>query len=322
MIDMKTPQLLIGLFVLLAITFSMPCMGIAEVPVEVVSSVSQTIAAQNNTVHLDVSFLWEGAPDAIVLDFPRNPDCYLLEIEEIKQENFFALYPDQKLNRIRMSYTLRATEPGEGRISYIAFEYTESATGAKRMKKTEPIDITIMSGSRYLLRQTANAVSVVLVIAFIGAAVYFTVRIVRKKKRQSDETHSANTSMLDEWEKEALGKLQVVRKYKIAGDSYKFFHAMRTVLNDYFEERSHVSAVLDVGTAEQSIVLQNIKVEYKEIIAACNRIKFSGEQLTSEDLDRWYNRAVKLVSLYKEHTHREQTEKKMKDITLRDNGGA
>lgn len=291
-------------------------------PIEVTSTVSQTIVAQNNTVRLDVSLLWEGAPDAIVLDFPRNPDCYLLEIEEVEQKNVFALYPDQKLNRIQVSYTLKATEPGEGRISYIAFEYTESATGAKRMKKTAPIDITIMSGSRYLLRQTANAVSVALVFALIGTAVYFTIRVARKKKKQLENASSAHTTVLDESEKEALGKLQLARKYKIAGDSYKFFDAIRTVLNDYFEERNLVSAVLDVGTAEQSIVLQNVQVEYKEIIAACNRIKFSGEQLTSEDLDRWYNRAVKLVSLYKEHTQRQETEKKMKDITLHDNGGA
>lgn len=275
----------------------------ASVPFSLDSSLTDTTTAQDHTVTYTITLRWIGAPDAIDLLPLKAPDAYLLEPVDSTQLNTHQVYNSNTLNTIHAQYTFRANEPGEGRISYAVVEFTETDTGIKHVERTQPYDVTIMSRSRYALRQTAHiagwSIGGLAVLLIAWGAVVITRRRKRKKAELNIKRHGENVDL----EHSMLDELRDVRRHKLAGETDKFFDGISKVLHTYFEKRYGFSATRATAIDEESLIRKHdlppaLMVEFKSITAAASRIKFSGEQLSPDELERWYKRAEKLIKAF------------------------
>ncbi|MCD6459262.1 hypothetical protein J7L67_01175 [bacterium] len=288
---------------------------------ELTSSVSSTTVVQGGELVLNIDFTWIGAPTAYQIEPVKAPDSYLLEIIGSKQENSYQMYNDSKKNTMHFKYVFRASEPGKGRISYCAFEVTERESGIKKIKKTSPYDITVLSKSRYLLRQSTRFATWLIILLIAGSAVFTVGYLTYKSKQKKQEIINKEKSLSGDIEERTLLKLNSVRKYKISGETDKFFDALIKSLQSYFEAKAPGISLKGSRITEEKLNLkssipQKQFIEYKEIIAAANRIKFSGEKLTSEELDRWHKRAVKLITFFKDQSRRKLTENQFENINI------
>lgn len=289
-----------------------PCFS--EIPFSVDSSLNKTVVPRDGQITLQITLNWLGAPDAIELSPMKHPDCYLLEIVDIQQKNSFELFQKDGKSSVTITYRIKATEPGEGRISYCTIEFTEKQNGIKRLERTKAYDVRVMSPSRYLLRQTANGLVYAAGVVVAGFIIWVVYRIVRRKKKQAAQKKQEMIIEQDDFEHQALQKLTEVRRYKLSGETEKFFDGISSVLHDYMTQRYGVSFTKTTSVSEMNIEQKQelptkLLVDCKTIIATCSRIKFSGEKPSPEELDRWYSQAEKVIKAFREQRRQHQMEK-------------
>ena len=309
--------ILLTVFLIVAICRDTQC----RIQSELTSSISSTSVAKGGTVVLDIEFTWIGDPNAYKIEPVEPPDPYLLDVIDAKQKNVFEMYNDSQKNTMKFQYILKATEPGKGRISYCAFEVTDRESEIKKIKKTQPYDITVMSTSRYLLRLSARIAVWVLALLVIGASMGTAGYLVYKSKQKKQAIISKEKSLSGDLEERILGELKSTRKFRISGETDKFFDHINQTLQLYFEQKAPGITQKNTRISEQQMtekfgIPQKQFIEYKEITAAASRIKFSGEKLASEELDRWHKRAVKLVTFFKDQSKRKLTENQFKNINI------
>ena len=312
-----------NIFILLTIVlfFGICADAQCRIQTELTSCISSTTVAKGGTVVMNVDFQWVGDPMAFKIEPVKAPDSYLLDVIDAKQENLFEMYNDSQKNTMRFQYVLKATEPGKGRVSYCAFEVTDRESEIKKIKKTEPYDITVMSTSRYLLRQSARFVTWFFILLVVGGAVFTVVYLIYRSKKKKQEIVLKEKALSGDLEDKTLAQLTSSRKFRISGETDKFFDSINKTLQSYFEEKAPGINQKNLRISEQQMqdkfgIPQKQFIEYKEIIAAASRIKFSGENLTAEELDRWHKRAVKLVSFFKDQSKRKLTENQFKNINI------
>ncbi len=294
---------------------------------ELSSILSKDEVAQGDTVTLIVRLSWIGDPQALQIEPLKDLDTYLLEVVDVTQKNTFDMFNDLEGNTVLITYTLKATEPGEGRISYLALETTEQETGIKRIKKTQPYDVNILPKSRYLLRQTAYVIwyGLMLLGIIIVLGIIWRVYTRRKSKKEADAQEQA--ILAADVEKSVLMELKNARKHKISGDNDAFFAAVIAALNRYFEQKHSLSMLRTSSLSEDKIESQHniprkMFIEYKEIVAAANRTKFSGNKLTADELEQWARRAEKIIKFFMEKSREDQRKKQIDTITtVSDAGG-
>ncbi len=302
------------LVVLLFVLFSFTVSVFANV--EISSSLTKKTLVQGGRTELHVEISWIGDPNSIEITPPKSPDCYLMEVEQIKQTNTFELFPDKGLNRINFVYSLKALEPGEGRVSSFVVEVTEKETGIKSIKKTDAYDIKILTKLRYILRQILKTGLVALFGFFIFVVVVVAVYLRKKNKRQKEAQESM--SVCSDYDNQVLNELKSILKYKVTGETYKFFDQLSTILNRFFNKKLHIYQSDGKDSRE---IPSKIIIEFKEIIAGCNNIKFSAKKMTPSDLESWYRRAEKLIRFFIKKSEHDAREQQMKNInTIKDGG--
>lgn len=299
---------------------------VCAIQTELSSLLSDTDVAQGDTITMTIRLSWLGDPHELQIAPLRNLDTYLLEVVDVSQKNTCKMFNDFTGTTVLFTYTLRATEPGKGRISYLALEVTETKTGIKKIKKTQPYDVTILPKSRYLLRQTARGIWYGLIILIIGTAVWGVWRW-RNNRTQQRERDSHDRAMLSaNAEHETLHALKQARRHKIAGDADLFFNELVSALSTYFEKKHGVSMARSTGLSEEKMesehgVPRKIMIEYKEIVAAGNRIKFSGRKLTPDELEQWARRAEKIVRYFIDKAKEDHRQRQIDTIQTASNSG-
>jgi len=275
------------------------------------SFISESAVAKGGEVILTVEFYWSGAPDSIDISPPKIPDSYLLELTASSQKNVYKMYSDKNINKIEFEYKFKATEPGMGRISYIALEFTDKQTGVKRVEKTKSYDITVLSAQRYWLRRSAQTAVYVVAGSGIVALILASVFLMKKRKQKKRMEKLILSGVHAGLEQEILAELKSLKKYKVSGDAGKLLDSIINVLNRYFEQRYGISFSKaltgpDTAVSIRSDIPDKTLIEFKDIIALSNRVKFSGEKLSPEDMDRWLRLAEKIVRYFIEKSQKEQ----------------
>jgi len=314
---------LLKIFIVLVVLFALNPTVSAET--EITSFVTKKTLVQGAKTELHIELSWIGQPNAIEITPPKAPDCYLMEIEQVKQENAFDLFPEKSRNKINFIYYLKALEPGEGRVSSFVIEYTEKETGIKSIKKTDAYDITVLTKYRYILRQMAKTILFILG-GFLVAVCVLVILYLKKKKKQKAETEREIVSFSD-YDNQILNELKSVRKYKLSGETYKFFDQLSLVLSKYFHKKLGLSQSKIIALTQSDNKLSHeipskIIIEFREIIAACNNIKFSAKKVTPSELESWYKRSEKLVQFFIKKSEDDIKEQQIQSINLINNGGA
>ncbi len=296
------------------------------IQVELSSELSSSEAAQGDIITLTVRLLWIGDPQALQIEPLKNIDTYLLEVTGVTQENTFDMFNDLSATTVLLTYKLKAVEPGKGRISYIALETTEQQTGIKRIRKTQPYDVTILPKSRYLLRQAAYVIWYGLIILGAGVVLWILWRLYARRRRMRISEQQDQETVAVGTENAILLELKNARKYKIAGQSDSFFSAVISALNNYFEQKHSMpmtrTAVLSEDKIESEYnIPRKILIEYKEIVATANRVKFSGVQLSADELEQWARRAEKIIRFFIEKSREDQRKKQIDTITIVSDAG-
>lgn len=309
-------------FTVLVFLFCVAKPVFASVNYKVDSRVDTTQTAPGKIITLTVSLIWEGTVEDITLQPVKPPDAYLMELADIKQENSTYLFNNLKYTACTIAYTFSATEPGEGRISYAVLEFTENDTQIKRVERTPAYDIAIYSPGRYLLRQAARYA----VMGIIGLALLAVVTVIilgiRKHHLKRVAVVQQELASSTDFEHQMLDELKRVRAYKLSGETDKFFDGLSKVLYSYFEKRYGISFARSLAVSEDELINKHqvptsLLIEFKDIVATASRIKFSGESLPPDELDRWYKRAEKLIKAF--ITRKKQ--EKIQNINLVDNEG-
>lgn len=292
---------------------------------EITSFLTKKTLVQGAKTELRIELSWIGEPNSIEIIPPKAPDCYLMEIEQIKQENTFELFPEKSRNKISFIYFLKALEPGEGRVSSFVIEFTEKATGIKSIKKTDAYDITVLTKPQYILKQMVKT-SLFILGGILIAGLILTVLYLKRKKKQQLETELEIASCSD-YDNQILNELKSVLKYKISGETYKFFDQLSSILNRYFHKKLGLSQSKMIASTQSDNKISHeipskIIIEFKEIIAGCNNIKFSAKKMTSSDLESWYKRSEKLVRFFIKKSEHDAKEQQIQNINVIKDGGA
>ncbi len=292
---------------------------------EITSYLTKKTLVQGGKTELHIELTWMGEPNSIEIVPPQAPDCYLMEIEQIKQENTFELFPEKSRNKIRFIYFLKALEPGEGRVSPFVIEYTQRETGIKSIKKTDAYDITVLTKPRYILRQMLKT-SLFILGGILIAGLILTSFYFKRKKKQQIETELEMVSCSD-YDNQILNELKSVLKYKISGETYKFFDQLSSILNRYFHKKLGLSQSKMITTTQSDNQISHeipskIIIEFREIIAGCNNIKFSARKMTPSDLESWYKRSEKLVRFFIKKSEHDAKEQQIQNINVIKDGGA
>jgi len=305
-------RIIFNLYVQLIVLFILGAASLfASSEFSISSSVNTTIVAPKGELVLTIEFYWTGLSDAIEIEPAKAPDSYLLDLVSASQKNFFRMYPDKNINKTVFEYKFKASETGMGRISYFALEFTDKQTGVKRVEKTKPYDITVLSAGRYWLRQSALFVTYGVVALIIAGLIIVVVFVLRKRKFRAVHEKLMVSRAEAGLENQILAELKNLKRYKVSGEADKLLDSIVEILNKYFEQRYGISFSKAVsGTDKTALSTANIPekmfIELKDITALSNRVKFSGEKLPPEDMDRWLRHAERIVRYFIDKSQKEQ----------------
>jgi len=267
--------------------------------IELKSWVDRSEVPFNQKLSFTVEASWEGEQDRFSITPVGPPLCENFEILGTSSLNETKTEEGKTKSLKIFRFTLEPTQAGAGRIGSVQLSYIDNLTQDSSSLSTQPINVQITppvekKGPKY--RNILIAVILLVLIYVIYSARRKAKRIEITKEKETEKLSPEEESL----EEATLKKLDTISEQVQKGRLEGFSSDVYKLLTGYLEAKYQiVTSGKTTGDIINSLSNLDMSPErislLKEILSACDLVKFAGEKMEKEKCDDITNQVRKFV---------------------------
>ncbi len=269
-----------------------------QAKIELKSWVDQSEVPFNQKLTFTVQASWEGEQDRFSLTPVTPPECENFEILGSSSLNETKTEEGKTKSLKTFKFNLKPIQTGAGRIGSVQVSYVDNLTQDSSSLSTQPINVQITPPVEKKGPKYRN-----ILIGVIFLVLIYVIWSARKKTRRIEITREKEAERIlpekESLEEGTLKKLDVISEEVQKGRLESFCSDVYKLLTGYLEAKYQI---VTSGKTTNDIIrsLSNLDISserislLKEILCACDLVKFAGEKMEKERCEDMMNQVKKI----------------------------
>ena len=267
--------------------------------IELKSSVDRSKVPFNQKLTFTVEASWEGEQNRFGITPVGFPECDNFEILGTSSLNQTKI-EDGKTKSLKIfKFTLKPTQTGAGRIGSIKLSYVDNLTRDSSSLSTQPISVEIAPP----VKEKRSWYKIVLIIVILMVLIYVIYSARRRSKgidiagEKEEEEPSVEEESLED---RTLKKLEAISESIQKEELDEFPPDVYKSITGYLEARYQIvtsgKTTNDIISSLSNLNLSPERISLlKEILSACDLVKFAGERMEKEKCEKILSQVRKFV---------------------------